>query len=248
MPMHDWTRVRAGTYHNFHYRWIAAIMDQLNAGILPAGYFAMAEQVIGGSEPHVVTLQLARDTPVEPVSSATTIMQPKTKPSTSFVMTADIERYARKANWIVVRHELGQVLAVIEILSPGNKDSRHAIRSFVEKSVDLLFDGVNLLIIDPLPPTPRDPQGIHPLIWSEVTDEPFELPVDRRLTIVAYQAGPIKTAYIEPIAIGSPLPKMPLFLQGDYYVELPLETTSTETWDVLPNELKRLVDSPAAGK
>ena len=42
MPMHDWTRVKAGTYHNFHYRWIAAIMDRLNAGLLPAGFFAMA--------------------------------------------------------------------------------------------------------------------------------------------------------------------------------------------------------------
>ena len=28
MPMHDWTRVKAGTYHNFHYRWVAAIMDR----------------------------------------------------------------------------------------------------------------------------------------------------------------------------------------------------------------------------
>jgi len=37
MPMHNWTKVPPGTYHNFHYRWIAAIMDQLNAGLLPQG-------------------------------------------------------------------------------------------------------------------------------------------------------------------------------------------------------------------
>ena len=46
MPMHNWTRVKVGVYHNFHFRWIAAIMDRLNAGLLPAGYFAMAEQII----------------------------------------------------------------------------------------------------------------------------------------------------------------------------------------------------------
>jgi hypothetical protein len=243
MPMHDWAKVRAGTYHNFHYRWIAAIMDKLNAGILPAGYFAMAEQVIGGPEPDVVTLKLSANwSPPGSAASAIALAEPKTKPATSFVMAADTERYTRKANWIVVRHELGAVLAVIEIVSPGNKNSQHAIRSLVDKSVDLLFEGINLLVIDPLPPTPRDPQGIHPLIWSEVADQPFELPADRPLTIVAYQAEPIKTAYVEPIAVGRPLPTMPLFLQGEYYVDLPLEQTYQDTWDVLPKELRRLVE------
>lgn len=242
MPMHDWTKVGAGTYHNFHYRWITSIMDRLNSGILPSGYFAMAEQVIGGPEPDVVTLKLAGRSALDSGEGAVAALAPpSTKPATSFVMTAETERYASKANRIVVRHELGEVAAVIEIVSPGNKDSRHAIRSFVEKTVALLFERINLLIIDPLPPTPRDPQGIHPLIWSEVTAHDFELPPGRPLTIVAYQVEPTKTAYIEPVSVGSALPTMPLFLKGEYYVDLPLEQTYQETWEALPNELKRLV-------
>jgi hypothetical protein len=39
MPIHDWARVPAGTYHFFHQRWISAIADALNAGGLPEGYF-----------------------------------------------------------------------------------------------------------------------------------------------------------------------------------------------------------------
>jgi len=244
MPMHDWTKVRSGTYHNFHYRWIASIMDRLNAGLLPAGCFAMAEQVIGGPEPDVVTLKLddvADSLDDAESGEAVAVAEPQVKPAAHVVMTADEERYARKANRIVVRHELGEVLAVIEIVSPGNKDSQHAIRSLVEKSADLLFRGINLLILDPLPPGPRDPQGIHPLIWNEITDQPFELPADRPLTFVAYQAEPIKTAYVEPIAVGSPLPDMPLFLLRDRYVNVPLESTYQDTWKVLPTELKRLV-------
>jgi len=242
MPMHDWSKVKPRTYHNFHYRWIASIMDQLNAGILPEGCFAMAEQVIGGPEPDVVTLKSADGLP--PASGGVrgmALAEPKAKPATSVVMTADVDRYARKANRIVVRHELGQVLAIIELVSPGNKDSMHAIRSLVEKLAQLLFDGINLLVVDPLPPTPRDPQGTHALIWNEVTDQPFELPADRPLTIAAYQAEPIKTAWVEPIAVGSPLPVMPLFLQGDFYVDLPLEASYQETWNALPAELTRLV-------
>ncbi len=48
MPVHDWTRVRAGTFHFFHQRWIAALCDALNLGGLPDGYFAMSEVDAGG--------------------------------------------------------------------------------------------------------------------------------------------------------------------------------------------------------
>ena len=44
MPIHDWTRVEAGIFHHFHHRWITSISDTLNAGMLPAEYYALAEQ------------------------------------------------------------------------------------------------------------------------------------------------------------------------------------------------------------
>ena len=48
-----------------------------------------------------------------------------------------------------------------------------ALRSFVEKAADILNQGVNLLVVDLFPPTPRDPQGIHKAIWDELGDQPF---------------------------------------------------------------------------
>lgn len=242
MPMHDWTKVRSGTYHNFHVLWLSTITNRLNSSVLPAGYFAMAEQVIGGPAPDVVTLNLNPDFPGNSTAGIIALAEPPTKPTTSIVMTADIERYAQKANRIVIRHELGKVLAVIEIVSPGNKDSAHAIRSIVEKMAGLLFEGINLLVIDPLPPGPRDPQGIHALLWSEITEHSFELPADRRLTFVSYQTEPIKTAYVEPISVGAALPTMPLFLENEFYVDLPLELTYQETWNALPTPLRQLVE------
>lgn len=242
MPMHDWTKVRSGTYHNFHYRWVASIMDRLNAGILPSGFFAMAEQIIGGPAPDVVTLNRNPDFPGNATPGVVSLAEPKAKPRTSIVMTADVERYAEKANRIVIRHELGKVLAVIEIVSPGNKDSAHALRTFVEKTVELLFEGINLLVVDPFPPGPRDPQGIHALIWSEITEHSFELPTGLPLTIVSYQTEPTKTAYVEPISVGAALPTMPLFLEGEFYVDLPLELTYQETWNALPLPLRQLVE------
>jgi hypothetical protein len=88
---------------------------------------------------------------------------------------------------------------------------------------------------------PRDPQGIHKVICEEIGDLPFELPPGKPLTLAAYQVEPTKTAYIEPIAVGDRLPEMPLFLQDEYYVNVPLEETYQATWNVLPAELRKLV-------
>ena len=249
--MHDWSKVKPGTYHNFHQLWTSSITNQLNMGILPPGCFAMAEQIIGGPEPDVVALKLYED----PLATkdhlewrdftlggnSVALAEPKTKPTASMVMIADEDRYVLKTNRIVVRHELGHVLAIIELVSPGNKNSTHAIRSIVEKLVQLLRQGINLLVIDPFPPSSRDPRGIHALIWNEITDQPFELPADRQLTIVSYQAAPSKTAWVEPTSVGATLPTMPLFLRNEIYVNLPLESSYQQTWDGLPIELKRTI-------
>ncbi len=242
MPMHDWSRVQSGVYHNFHVLWMSTITNRLNAGLLPKGLIAMAEQVVGGPELDVVTLQHSDFQFADSSAGGTAVMtEVMAQPQTAFILPLEIERYANKANRVVIRHALGRVVAVIELVSPGNKDTRHAIRAFVEKAVDLLFDSINLLVIDPFPPGPRDPQGIHQAIWGEFTDQAFELPQDRPLTIASYQVAPIKTAYVEPIAVGLPLPDMPLFLKEQFYINLPLEATYMETWNVLPQVLRDLI-------
>ncbi|MBM4074380.1 MAG: hypothetical protein FJ267_01895, partial [Planctomycetes bacterium] len=55
MPMHDWTRVAAGIYHDFHHEWISAIKHALNSS-LPESYYALAEQQAAGFGPDVLTL------------------------------------------------------------------------------------------------------------------------------------------------------------------------------------------------
>lgn len=242
MPIHDWTRVEAGTFHHFHHRWIAAIGDALNAGLLPPGYIAMAEQVTGRPIPDVVALQ-AR----EPKGEQDGGIAVATAPPTARVI-ARLERidYAKRANRVVIRHGLGKVVAIIEIVSPGNKDSRHAIRSFVEKAADILSQGLNLLVVDLFPPTPRDPQGIHGAIWDELSGEPFEPPPGKPLTVASYLGGDMLTAYVEPVGIGDVLPSLPIFLSEDRYIPAPLEQTYQEAWAVFPAMLKDLLE-PTGG-
>jgi hypothetical protein len=240
MPIHDWTKVRAGTFHNFHVLWTGSITNELNSGRLPNGYFAMAEQIVGRPEGDIIALERGNGRPRKHFGNGAMATAP-TKPKSRFVLPMKEQRYAEKASRIAIRHELGDVVAVIEIVSPGNKSNQNAMRTFREKSSDLIRQGVSLLIVDLFPPGPRDPQGIHKAIWDEFTDEPFELPAGKPLTLAAYQAEPEITAYVEPVAVGDSLPDMPLFIDGDFYVNVPLEATYATTWSVLPKELKALL-------
>src|SRR5262245_46584723 len=122
MPIHDWSRVPAGLFHDFHQSWSIRIRDALNAGLLPPGVGALVVQRSGPREGDVLAIE-ARNRPGVAVST----MEP---PRTQFIARSEKQIYATRANRIVVKHRLGRTIAVIEIVSPGNKDSRAAIRDF----------------------------------------------------------------------------------------------------------------------
>lgn len=245
MPVHDWTRVDAGLFHDFHQGWTIALRNALNAGLLPPGYVALAEQRVTGPEPDVVALEFRRAGNGPPAGAAVA-----TPPTARFVTRSptEAELYAARANRIAVRHRLGRVVAVLEVVSPGNKSARHTLQAFVAKAVEFLRQGVHLLVIDLFPPGPRDPNGIHKAIWDEFQDEPFELPADKPLTLASYECGPDeRTARVEPVGVGDVLPDMPLFLQPGLHVPVPLEATYATTWAVCPEPVRELLVGGAPG-
>src|SRR5207244_551646 len=73
MPIHDWTRIDAGIFHDFHHEWISTIRRALNSSILPEEYYALAEQQAAGFGPDVLTLQgpspAEKDSPAEQPTS-----------------------------------------------------------------------------------------------------------------------------------------------------------------------------------
>jgi Protein of unknown function (DUF4058) len=236
MPIHDWTRVEAGDFHHFHQTWIPLLAAALNSGGLPPGFMALAEQVTERPIPDVVTLQSRL--PMGGVAVA-----PAPAPSARVIQKFERINYAKRADRVVIRHGRGRVVAIIEIVSPGNKESRHAIRSFVEKAADILNQGVHLVVVDLFPPSPRDPQGIHKAISDEFGDEPFDFLPDKPLTVVSYIGGDLPTAYVESVGVGDRLPAIPLFLTEYDYVPCPLDATYDEAWRVYPAMLKEVVES-----
>ena len=88
--------------------------------------------------------------------------------------------------------------------------------------------------MDLFPPGPRDPHGLHRVIWEEGREGDFALPADEPLTCVAYLAGPCPEVFLEPVAVGEPLPEMPLFLTTETYVPVPLDATYRAAFDAVP--------------
>jgi hypothetical protein len=59
------------------------------------------------------------------------------------------------------------------------KAGKNELRTFVEKTTNLIMQGIHLLEIDLFPPSKRDPQGIRKAIWDEFVEEDFALPSDQ---------------------------------------------------------------------
>ena len=234
MPIHDWTRVPAELFHHFHQCWSVEIARSFNDGRLPKNLSALLERCVAKTPTSCV---------VERRSMTEIGVSTVEAPAAQIIRRSSKEIYSGRANRIVIRHYLGRIVAIIEIVSPGNKDSRSALRDFVEKTIGFLREGIHVLIVDLFAPTPRDPQGIHKAIWDEIEEEDFQFPPGKDRILVSCNAGAERVAYIEPIAVGDVLPAMALFLTEVLHVKVPLEPTYQTTWAALPEELRTAVET-----
>ena len=240
MPVHDWTRVSAGTFHDFHQAWIIAMRDALNDGLLPEGYYAMAEQVAGRPHPDVLALEEINSSESGPERNggAAAVAVAEHPPKVRYTLEAEATIYAAKADRIALYHTSGdRVVAFLEIVSPGNKRSQIAVQQLLEKLALALEQGRHLLVIDLHPPGRHDPEGLHAAFWGTTPGVTAQQP----LSLAAHRADTGPTAYFEPVAVGDVLPDMPLFLTPDRYVNLPLETTCQTAWRGVPRRWKRVV-------
>jgi uncharacterized protein DUF4058 len=121
-----------------------------------------------------------------------------------------------------------RLVAVVELVSPGTKDRAESRRAFAVKCAAYLQRGIGVIAVDVV--TERH-CNLHNemaalLSWAE----PLRMPADSFLYAIAYR--PVRRQekneidlWPVPLAIGSPLPLLPLALKGSRLVPLDLETT-----------------------
>jgi hypothetical protein len=245
MPVHDWTRVSAGTFHHFHGSWIIHLSEALNAGVLPDSYYAMSEQHAGQIIPDVLTLErreLESDISRHPGAVAVA----EAPPATQMRQSLDSETsYRRRQKTLSIR-ETGsdRLVAIVEIVSPSNKDRAQSVQDLVEKLHSALRARVHVLLLDLIPPGTHDPHGIHGAVCDRY-DLEYSQPAELPLTMASYAADRKPTAYVEPVSVGQALIDMPLFLDVDWYVPAPLEATYLQAYRGMPSVWKEVLDPTA---
>lgn len=229
MSVHDWTLVDAGIFHSFHTVWIGAMNNALNEGILPEGYYALAEQHAGRAIADILKLHAPPakqpSFPPSPATGGTAVAE--APPRVRRKMTIESAALAHRRT-LAIRHVSGhRLVALLEIVSPANKDRPRHVEEFVDKAESALSAGVHLLLVDLFRPGPHDPEGMHGAVLTRLEDthEPYDLPADEPLTLASYVADVPIDVYVEHLAVGAALPVMPLFLAPDRYVNVPFEDT-----------------------
>ncbi|HEY2253987.1 MAG TPA: DUF4058 family protein [Planctomycetaceae bacterium] len=247
MPVHDWTRVDAGIFHDFHTVWVGQLRTALNEGLLPDGFYALTEQHVGRSIADVLTLHaspaMSDPVPLPPLAGGTAVAE--APPRVRRKQTVEPAGLARRRS-LAIRHVSGhRLIALVEIISPANKDRPQHVEEFAAKAVSALDAGVHLLLIDLLPPGRHDPCGMHGIIRQRLdeSDEPYDLPADEPLTMAGYAAGPQIEIYLEHVAVGSALPEMPLFLSPDRYINVPVEPTYEAAYRGLPAFWRKILET-----
>ncbi len=234
MPVHDWTKTDAATFHAFHTAWITHMSEALNKGLLPTGYYALPEQHAGSRIADVLTLHSPEAEVAEGTDNSGGLIVADAPPKTQRKLMASTLRSLQRT--LAVRHVSGhQIVAFMEIVSPANKDRRSHVEEFVDKAEAALLQSVHVLVADLLPPGKFDPSGMHGAIWDCFDDEAYVLPSNQPLTLASYTADSQPIAYVEHLAVGDEMIDMPLFLSSNRYINVPMGMTYQAAFQGLPS-------------
>lgn len=224
----------AGQRHweGFHGWWAAAIAGALNEDQLPPEYFAEFQVTLSTRvEVDVATFKEEGGQGAAAGNGAATAVQTHTwaPPAPTAVAPAvfpdDIEVR-------VFSSEAGPTLvAAIELVSPGNKDREETRRAFAMKCAAYLQRGIGLIVVDTV--TSRRANLHDELMALLGLGEGFTFPPATPLYATAYRPAHRQDRnemdlWRESLAVGQPLPTLPLAVRGLGCLPIDLEATYLE--------------------
>jgi hypothetical protein len=223
MPLQDHFRPPLSTrrhWHAFHNSWATYISSALNER-LPKGFFAEAN-VQYGIEVDVGAFDedSRRDGPVAPGWTP-----PEPAGSVPVRLATD------RVEVLVFGGEGGPVLAgALELVSPSNKDQPSERQAFVAKCQSYLNQRVGLVVVDVV--TQR-PGNLHNELLTRLSGTAAPV-LDADLYAVAYRPRDrdeqqALDVWPEALALGRPLPTLPLWLLGGPCLPVDLEATYMRT-------------------
>jgi hypothetical protein len=218
-------------WEGFHGRWAAAMSDGLNEK-LPEDYFAEFQVTLGTRvEVDVATFSDDGAPEANPPSGAVTAVQTHlwAPPTPLAVVPAlfpddfEVQVFSTVAGPTLV--------AAIELVSPGNKDRAEARRAFAVKCAAYLQRGIGLIVVDIVVACHANLHDELMALLGHTDGAPFPTPTP--LYATAYRPAHREERdeidlWREPLAVGQPLPTLPLAVRGLGCLAVDLEATYME--------------------
>jgi hypothetical protein len=242
MPLRDHFRSPLDdetSWEGFHGQWPAMIVLALQRR-LPRRYVA-APRVHSGSFVEVDVATYEKDEPDHPSADggngnggvATAVWAP---PRPTLSVSTDLPDLPEYEVRVYDSKRGRRLVAAIEIVSPANKNRPEHRRAFVAKCATLLLSRVSVSIIDLV--TTRNFNLYHDLLELLGQADPSLGAEPPPLYAVALRdkrngEGWLLETWAQALALGQPLPTMPLWLADDFAVPLELEECYEETCRVL---------------
>jgi uncharacterized protein DUF4058 len=226
-------------WESFHSAWANTIVRHLNGGLMPRRYRSQPYARVGGAvEVDVATYE--REAAARPESHggngpavATAVWTPP-RPAQSFPVD-----FPAQDVFEVRVHDTQRgrrLVAAVELVSPANKDRPAHRHAFAVKCAAYLQQGVSVVVVDVV--TERHDKLYPQLLQVLGLDTPAPWPEGTDLYAIAYRTNKVDDrwqmdTWPYALAVGAPLPTVPLWLASDLAAPLKLETTFEETYRVL---------------
>jgi hypothetical protein len=219
----------ARPWESFHSRWANSIADALNE-VLPPRYTAEVQMHLG-SHVEADVAEWERPSAAEEAANGAgggVAVRSWAPPAPAVTLPAvfpdDLEVQ------VLDQLEDARLVAVIELVSPRNKDRPESRRAFAAKCAAYLQRGIGLVILDVV--TARQFNLHDELVTLLAQADVGSMPAGASLYAVAYRPVRRQEAdqidvWPHPLAVGRPLPVVPLSLLGGGTIPLDLESTYT---------------------
>ena len=240
MPLRDHFRPPVSsrvTWEEIHAMWPARIVLALRT-LLPKGYVA-GPKTHRGSQIEIDVSAFEQDDSPRLQSSSDTgavATAPWAPPEPTLDVETEVPDYDEYEVRIYDAERGRQLVATIELVSPGNKDRPEKRNAFVGKCAALLQKGVAVSIVDVI--TPR-----HFNLYAELleflgqSDPTLGEPVPHLYAVscrwLLQDERMMLQTWSHALALGRPLPTLPLWLTGKLAVPLDLEHSYEQACDDL---------------
>ena len=213
-------------WESFHSSWATRIADALTERWLPPNYIAEENVHLGPSvEIDVATFEGTSTTADGAVATAAKVWAP---PAADLVLPAI---FPATFEVRILSTDAGpKLVAAIELVSPSNKDRPAERRAFAIKCASYLCQGISVIIVDIV--TNRR-ANFHAEVMRVLEKDAAWPGAEPELYAVAYR--PLRRGakdeidvWWTPLALGAPLPTLPLGLNAELAVPVDFDATYLE--------------------